>query len=166
MRAGDRLTDETLTPIRIDRVHPHDPAVRALLAALDAELAAADYTPDQQFGYDVQRLVEAGVHLVGAWRDGRLVGIGGVEVSGDDAELKRCYVDPAHRGTGVSDSILQSLVAHALAVGVRVLRLETGVRQHAALRFYRRHGFREIPRFGPYVDSVTSVCLARDLTVQ
>jgi len=158
------LTDETLTPISIDRVRPQDPAVRALLAALDAELAVAEYAPDQQFGYDVQRLVEAGVHIVGAWRDGRLVGIGGVEVSGDDAELKRCYVDPPHRGTGVSDRILQSLVAHARSRGVRVIRLETGIRQHAALRFYRRHGFREIPRFGPYVDSVTSVCLARELT--
>jgi hypothetical protein len=84
------MTDETLAPITIERVHAHDAAVGVLLTALDAELAEGDYAPDEQFGYDAHRQDEAGVHLVGAWSDGRLVGIGGVEVSGEDAELKRC----------------------------------------------------------------------------
>jgi putative acetyltransferase len=158
------MKDETLAAVRVDRVDAYDAAVGVLLAALDAELATGGYAPDEQFGYDVHRLAETGVHLVGAWRDGRLVGIGGLEISGEDAELKRFYVDPAHRGSGVADEILQALVAHAAAAGVKVLRLETGNRQHAALRFYRRHGFRDIPRFGPYVNSPTSLCLARDLT--
>jgi putative acetyltransferase len=39
------------------------------------------------------------------------------------------------------------------------VRLETGDRQIAAVRMYRRHGFAEIPRFGPYVDSEASVCM-------
>lgn len=47
--------------------------------------------------------------------------------------------------------------------GVRALRLETGLRQHAAMAFYRRRGFSDIPRFGPYVDSATSVCMQRNL---
>jgi hypothetical protein len=29
------------------------------------------------------------------------------------------------------------------------------------MRVYRRHGFVEVPRFGPYVDSATSVCFER-----
>jgi putative acetyltransferase len=32
------------------------------------------------------------------------------------------------------------------------------------MAFYRRHGFAEVPRFGPYVDSATSVCMQRDLS--
>jgi putative acetyltransferase len=44
-----------------------------------------------------------------------------------------------------------------------VLQLETGDKQHAAVGFYRRHGFAEVPRFPPYVDSATSVCMRRDL---
>ncbi|HSK98114.1 MAG TPA: GNAT family N-acetyltransferase [Euzebyales bacterium] len=157
------MTDGTLAPVDVAPVRAQDPPVGALLAALDAELDEGGYTPDQQFGYDVRQLVAAGVHLVGATRDGRLVGIAGVEVSDAHAELKRCYVDPAHRGSGVADALLAALVAHASAAGARVLRLETGSNQHAALGFYRRHGFRDIPRFGPYVDSETSVCMARDL---
>jgi hypothetical protein len=31
------------------------------------------------------------------------------------------------------------------------------------MRFYARHGFQVVDRFGPYVDSATSVCMARQL---
>jgi putative acetyltransferase len=31
------------------------------------------------------------------------------------------------------------------------------------MRFYARHGFEVVPRFGPYVDSATSVCMQRHL---
>ena len=44
-----------------------------------------------------------------------------------------------------------------------MLLLETGDKQRAAMAFYRRNGFREIPRYGPYVNSATSVCMQRAL---
>ena len=44
---------------------------------------------------------------------------------------------------------------------VAFCQLETGNQQKAAIAFYRRHGFAEVPRFGPYVDSETSVCMQR-----
>jgi putative acetyltransferase len=53
------------------------------------------------------------------------------------------------------------LVAYGQVHGAGLLRLETGDRQHAALRFYARHGFTEVPRFPPYVDSETSICMQR-----
>jgi putative acetyltransferase len=43
------------------------------------------------------------------------------------------------------------------------VRLETGDKQRAAIAFYRRRGFVEIPRFGPYIASQTSVCMQRRL---
>jgi putative acetyltransferase len=73
------------------------------------------------------------------------------------------YVVPGRRGTGAADALMASLVEHAREHGVRVLQLETGDKQHAAVGFYRRHGFAEVPRFPPYVDSATSVCMRRDL---
>lgn len=92
-----------------------------------------------------------------------VVGVGGIEVHGTEAELKRFYVVPDVRGTGVASALLQALVEYARGYGVWVLRLETGDKQHPAIRFYRRHGFTEIPRFGPYVDSATSICMQRVL---
>jgi putative acetyltransferase len=70
---------------------------------------------------------------------------------------------PAHRGQGVADAVIQALVEHAQAHGASAVRLQTGDKQHAAMRFYARHGFAVVPRFGPYVDSATSVCMQRDL---
>lgn len=141
-----------------------DPEVLALVAALTLELADSDYTPEQTFGYTPEQLAASRVQLVGARIDGELVGIAGIEPGADGtAELKRLYVRPDQRGGGVADGMMTDLLAVARGLGVRVVRLETGERQHAALRFYARHGFTRIPRFGPYVDSATSICLHREL---
>lgn len=145
-----------------------DPEVAALVDALTAELADGGYTDEESFGYSVDQLEQSGVHLVGARAGGRLVGIGGVELQEDPAtgrvaELKRFYVDPAHRGQGVADALIESLVEHARTRGATTVRLETGDKQHAAMRFYARHGFEVVPRFGPYVDSATSVCMQRSI---
>ena len=126
------------------------------------------YTDEESFGYSIDQLEASGVHLVGARSAGRLVGIGGVEIEDDPAvgraaELKRFYVDPGHRGQGVADAVIEALVEHARTHGATVVRLETGDKQHAAIRFYARHGFEVVPRFGPYVDSATSVCMQRSL---
>ena len=151
-------------PFTVSPVDVRAPAVLALVDALTAELAAAGYADDEMFGYSPDQLERSVVHLVGAQVEGGLAGIGGVEVQdGDIGELKRMFVVPACRGTGAADALMAALVEHAREHGVRVLRLETGDQQHAAIGFYRRHGFAEVPRFPPYVDSASSVCMQRDL---
>ncbi|MGF1648246.1 MAG: GNAT family N-acetyltransferase [Kineosporiaceae bacterium] len=149
---------------------PDSPDSRALVDELTAELATEGYPPESTHGYDVATLLARGVTFVVARVDGVPVGCGGVQVVQDPggeafAELKRMYVRPAHRGAGVSRAILQALAGHAGTDGVRVLRLETGVRQRAALAFYRREGFTEIPPFPPYRLDPESVFLERRLTL-
>lgn len=79
------------------------------------------------------------------------------------AEIKRMYVRPRARGRKVGRRLLAELEERAAALGVRRLVLETGVRQREALRLYHRAGFVEVERFGEYVDSPLSVCLAKRL---
>jgi putative acetyltransferase len=154
----------TAEPVKIVAVRATSPDVRVLVDALTEELAGSGYTPEETFGYSVERLEQAGVHLIGARVGEELVGVAGIEVERDGfAELKRFYVVPSRRGSGVADALIDALTAYAVDRGVRALRLETGKRQHAALRFYARHGFRVTPRFGPYLDSETSICMQRDL---
>jgi GNAT superfamily N-acetyltransferase len=82
---------------------------------------------------------------------------------GGAAELKRFFVIPELRGAGIADALIGALVDYALHRAVDRLRLETGDKQHAAIAFYRRHGFVVVPRFGPYRNSATSVCMERVL---
>lgn len=82
-----------------------------------------------------------------------------------DAELKRLYVDPAHRGRGLGLVVLAHLEETAVAAGRRRMVLETGVRQPAALALYARCGYTPIRGFGVYRDEPGSRCLARDLVV-
>lgn len=153
-----------MTGVVVLPVSVRDPAVAQLIDALTVELADGGYSDEETFGYSADQLEASGVHLVGARADGDLVGIGGVELQDDGfAELKRFYVDPAHRGRGVADGVISALVEHARERGATTLRLETGDQQQAAMRFYARHGFAVVPRFGPYVDSATSVCMARTI---
>lgn len=148
--------------LEVGAVAVGEPQVVALLDALTSELAVEGYTAEQTFGYTAEQLQTANVHMVGARVDGELAGIGGLEVQEDGVgELKRFFVTPSHRGTGVADAVLESLIDYARAHQLDQVRLETGDKQHAAMAFYRRHGFVEIPRFGPYVASRTSVCMQR-----
>lgn len=148
--------------LEVSVVSAHDAKVPELIHALTAELADAGYTDEESFGYTAQQLERSGVHLVGAMLDGVLVGIGGIEIQADGcAELKRFYVAPDHRGRGVADQVMDELVQHARKYGVMRLRLETGDKQHAAMRFYARHHFAVVPRFEPYTQSATSVCMQR-----
>src|SRR4051795_1055907 len=104
-------------------VSARDPEAGALMAALTADLADGGYLPEEQFGYSVEELEAKGVHLVGVRVDGVLVGIGGIELQGDRiAELKRFFVAPAHRGTGVADAVIEALLDHATGRGVTRVR--------------------------------------------
>jgi putative acetyltransferase len=141
-----------------------DPDVVALLDALTSELAVEGYTAEETFGYTAEQLQHANIHMVGARVDGTLNGVGGLELQQDGVgELKRFFVTPQRRGTGVADALLGALLDHARAHHLELVRLETGDRQRAAIAFYRRHGFVEIPRFGPYVASQASVCMQHRL---
>lgn len=120
-----------------------------MLDALTLELTHGGYGPSETFGYSVEQLESGRVHLV-ARVDGRLVGLGGVELhDGGTGELKRFFVVPEHRGAGVADAVIAGLIEYARGAGAELLQLETGDKQHAAIAFYRRHGFVETARFGP-----------------
>ena len=96
--------------------------------------------------------------------DGEPVGCGGLRaLDATRGEVKRMYVVPGRRGTGVSTAILRALEDAARTLGWAELLLETGTEQPDAMRFYEREGFGPIPNYGHYVGSAHSRCYAKPL---
>lgn len=103
--------------------------------------------------------------FVVARRGGEAIGCGGLrQLDAHEGEVKRMYVAPAARGTGVSTAILTALEGEARRRGWRRLLLETGIAQADAMRFYEREGYAPIPNYGHYAQSEISRCYAKVLT--
>jgi putative acetyltransferase len=138
-----------VSDIAIERAGAPTAEVRALIGELDAFLAAA-YTPEQQHGVALDALFTPHLRFFVARVDGVATGCGGVALFAEYAEVKRMYVRPAARGTGVARALLARVETEARSAGITDLRLETGVHQPAAIRLYERAGFRPCDAFGPY----------------
>jgi GNAT superfamily N-acetyltransferase len=143
-----------------------DPAGTELRAAQRAEL-------DERYGCDdhepgtAPSAADIDVFLIAVDpREGIALGCGALRrLSASVAEIKRMYVVPDARGTGVATEILRALERAALARDWSTLRLETGTAQPEAIRFYEREGYRTIPLFGHYAGSPISVCYERVLSL-
>ncbi|HEX8792762.1 MAG TPA: GNAT family N-acetyltransferase [Polyangiaceae bacterium] len=123
--------------------------VRGLVGELERVLSA-EYTPEQRHGLAIDAIFQPHIRFFLARSDGAAVGCGGVALFPDFAEVKRMYVRPAARGSGVADALLERIEHATRGAGLQLLRLETGDRSHAAIRFYERSGFVRCAAFGAY----------------
>ena len=140
-----------------------DPDAVALRSAQRAEIEERYGTPDSEPG-PAPTADDITVFVVAHSDDGEPLGCGGLRRRDDsEAEIKRMFVTPAHRGTGVSTAILDALEGYGRERGWARLVLETGAAQPDAVRFYEREGFTRIPNFGYYVDSEISLCYEKAL---
>jgi GNAT superfamily N-acetyltransferase len=148
--------------ITITAEHPDTPDATNLVDELDAELEPL-YARESRHGYSVARLVAEGVDFFVLRRDGVPAGCGGIKFEPAYAELKRMFVRTQFRGTGLSKRMLEHLTAHALHRGTTLLRLETGIHQHAAIALYERAGFERVRPFGAYREDPVSLCYEKRL---
>lgn len=109
---------------------------------------------------DLERhLANPSVTLFLARQHQRPVGTVGIVRHPDrSAELKRMYVRPVARGTGVADALLTAALQRAAAMGCHRIWLETLAPTMArALAVYRRHGFSEVSDRAPTLRDVDGV---------
>jgi putative acetyltransferase len=142
---------------------PDQPEVRAMLAHLDAYCAAL-YPAESNHLLDVASLMRDGVlFLVARDVDGSAAGCAALVNRDGYGEVKRMFVDEAHRGLGAGRKLLEHLVMFAKMSGLAVLRLETGIHQPEAIALYERAGFVRCPPFGDYREDPLSLFMEKHL---
>jgi putative acetyltransferase len=147
-KAADGVVIAAETPDQAD--------VRALLALSDAYMARL-YPAESNHMVDVATLAAPNVRFLVARGDAGIVGCGALVMgSPGEAEIKRMFVVPEARGLSIGRRILAALEEIARSEGVRVVRLETGVRQPEALGLYRSCGYVERGPFGSYKPDLLS----------
>ena len=147
----------------ITRERPDTPDAVALILELEAELDPL-YPRTSRHGYSVDKLIAQGVIFFVVRSDGAPAGCGGVQLFGAEyGELKRMYVRPAFRGQGIAKQLLEHLEDYTRDQQIGLLRLETGIHQHAAIGLYERMGYRPIPPFGAYREDPNSLFFEKQI---
>lgn len=141
----------------------------ALIEELDRELMIRYRgTPGQAFSDVDPTLPEHfrepnGTFLVARLGD-MAVGCGGIrQVDGSTAEIKRMYVRPGSRNTGVARKVLAALESWARQQGYERIILESGTAQPDACALYESSGYERIEPYGVWKDSAESICYSKKL---
>jgi len=174
-RLGDRFAERTIEPLseaeRARLVKAMSEVERLLnlsftsIAVEDPESADANWCLAQYFaelgrrfekGFDAGKSLPAdfedlrpprGAFLV-ARLDGRPVGCGAIKTSEPGVgSIKRMWVSPDIRGTGVGRRLLVAIEKEAIKLGMGLLRLETNRSLPEAQALYRRNGYQEVAPF-------------------
>lgn len=150
--------------LEIRRESPDQPAVRALLSALDDCLGGL-YEPQHNHILSVDELLSPLVFFLVARRQGCLVGCGAFRRQPGEAatagqaygEIKRMMVEPAVRGAGIGAALLGWLEQQLADEGLQLALLETGAAQTQAVGLYERAGYRRRAAFAGYPDNGLSL---------
>ena len=149
--------------VEVRPLAPADPRARRLIGELDRRQLSL-YPAESNHLDPVETLAGDDVTFLAAFVAGEAVGCGAVKrMHGHYGEIKRMYVDPNARGRGVGRALIEALESTLLRCGIRLVRLETGVRQPEALSLYERCGYVRIPPFGDYPDDPLSVFFEKRL---
>ena len=149
----------------VEKLDPAGDDVRSLIAVSDAFYDGL-YPPQSNHLESIDDLTAPGVLFVGCRVGGELAACGAAKRMQDDdcyAEIKRVFVLPEFRGRGLSRAIMRYLEAQLERDGIRLLRLETGVHQPAAIGLYRNLGYHEREPFGAYRPDPLSVFMEKRL---
>jgi GNAT superfamily N-acetyltransferase len=77
---------------------------------------------------------------------GRVLGLCGLLVRGEESELEPIVVDPSRRSRGIGALLAQVAVAESRRVGVKYVNVRPTARNLEAIRFFHREGFRLLGR--------------------
>ncbi len=130
---------------------PYDgPGGQTLVPAYVEEIRAMyqDWTPEVPPRLTPRDVEPPNGRWLVAYRGAQPIGCAALKRLDDStAEIKRVYVAPEARGTGVARALLARLEEIAQTVGYDRLRLDTGARQRASVALFTSIGYEQIPDY-------------------
>jgi putative acetyltransferase len=146
----------------IARTNSNDPHFQQLVTELDNDLRSR--YQERQAIYDQYNKVPDLDTVVVAYNNTMPVGCGCFKPFDENSvEIKRMFVTPLKRGTGVAAFILHELESWATELGYTQAVLETGTKQHEAIQFYQREGYIITDNYGQYIGMEMSICMKKKL---
>lgn len=144
------------------RTNSDHPDFISLVRLLDADLAKRD--GEEHSFYAQFNAIAQLKYVVVAYENAQAVGCGAIkEQAQGTMEVKRMYVLPESRKSGIATLVLTELERWAHESGYSKCVLETGKRQPEAIGLYEKNGYKIIPNYGQYIGIENSVCFAKQL---
>jgi GNAT superfamily N-acetyltransferase len=149
--------------LNIRRLRFADPDAQTLIDAVQAEYAVLYGSPDETPLDPTMFDDPSGAFFVG-YLDDLPLAMGGWRFRPDvlaldrstAAEIKRMYVAPRGRRTGLARAVLAHLEGSAALAGADLMVLETGLKQPEAIALYTSSGYQPVEAFGHYAWSPTA----------
>lgn len=142
---------------------PRQADVAGLVGELDRMFAEL-YPAESNHLLDIETLAGPDVRFFVVRHEGEAVGCGALRIHAGYGEVKRVYVKPEARRLRLGRLILKRLEEEARALGLKLMRLETGIHQEAALKLFAAAGFSVCGPFGAYpADDANSVFMEKQL---
>lgn len=135
---------------------------KTLVALLNKDLQVRD--GDDHSFYAQYNKINAIKNVVVCLFDGEAIGCGAFkEYDKETVEVKRMFIQLAHRGKAVATKVLQELEAWATELEYRKAVLETGKKQPEAIALYLKNGYAIIPNYGQYENIENSICMMKKI---
>ena len=133
----------------IEQTDPRRPEAREALRQYLREIEERVAIPfDERDLDDVDELVAPGGVFLLVYRGDEVVGCGGVRtVEPMVGELKRMWIRPDNRGTGLGSRLLSDLIEQSRLLGHTSLLLDTNRGLTEAFAMYHKHGFESVERY-------------------
>jgi putative acetyltransferase len=142
------------------RTDSDDKDFRDLVELLDAELKIRDGA-DHSF-YSQYNKIDAIRNVIVCYDQDVAVGCGAFrQFETDTVEIKRMYVKDGARSKGIGHLILKELEKWAAELNFNHTILETGKKQHEAIKLYHKAGYQTIPNYGQYANVDNSICMKK-----
>jgi putative acetyltransferase len=151
-----------MNPVTITQENPQSPDARALIAGSETEMRAV-YPPEDCHTLSPDELDHPHIAFYVARRNGAALGCVALVNNGDYGEVKRLFVVPEGRGSGLSKQLMDHLEAAAKQAGLARVLLETGDQLTAAVRLYEQRGYTVRGPFACYEVSPASLFMEKTL---